>query len=109
LESFGGEHEELFTHQPPPNHHPTNNQPTTHHHPIPTPNPPLQNFEREHKELNMLLFPEVLERVARFDRVLARPGGSLLLCGPSGTGRRSCMTLMAYMHHMEFFSPKMTR
>lgn len=47
--------------------------------------------------------------MARIDRVLSQPGGSLLLCGPSGTGRRSCILLSAYMHHMELYSPKMTR
>ncbi|GFH23299.1 uncharacterized protein HaLaN_20893 [Haematococcus lacustris] len=61
----------------------------------------LKAYEREHKELNMLLFPEVLERIARFDRVLSVPGGSLLLAGPSGAGRRSCALLLAYMHHLE--------
>ena len=50
-----------------------------------------------------------MERIARYDRVLSQPGGSLLLCGPSGSGRRSCMLLAAYMHHLEFFTPKMTR
>ncbi|PNG99310.1 Cytoplasmic dynein 2 heavy chain 1, partial [Tetrabaena socialis] len=51
----------------------------------------------------------VLERVARFDRVLSQPGGSILLCGNSGVGRRSLMLLLAYMHNMEFFTPKMTK
>ncbi|KXZ45909.1 DHC7 protein [Gonium pectorale] len=69
----------------------------------------LKGYEREHKELNLLLFPEVLERVARFDRVLSQPGGSLLLCGNSGVGRRSLMLLLAYMHNMEFYTPKMTK
>nr|BCL66104.1 cytoplasmic dynein 1b heavy chain [Volvox africanus] len=69
----------------------------------------LKGYEREHKELNLLLFPEVLERVARFDRVLSQPGGSLLLCGNSGVGRRSLMLLLAYMHNMDFYSPKMTK
>lgn len=68
----------------------------------------LLSYEREVKELNILLFPEVLERVARFNRVLSQPGGHLLLAGRSGVGRRSTSTLVAFMHHMEFFSPKMT-
>jgi dynein heavy chain 2 len=68
----------------------------------------LLSYEREVKELNILLFPEVLERVARFNRVLSQPGGHLLLAGRSGVGRRSTATLVAFMHHMEFFSPKMT-
>ncbi|GLI62890.1 cytoplasmic dynein 1b heavy chain [Volvox africanus] len=69
----------------------------------------LKGYEREHKELNLLLFPEVLDRVARFDRVLSQPGGSLLLCGNSGVGRRSLMLLLAYMHNMDFYTPKMTK
>lgn len=69
----------------------------------------LKGFEREFKELNMMLFPEVLERIAQYDRVLSNRGGSLLLCGSSGVGRRSCMLLLAYMHLMEFYSPKMTK
>ncbi|GFR50179.1 hypothetical protein Agub_g12346, partial [Astrephomene gubernaculifera] len=69
----------------------------------------LKGYEREHKELKLLLFPEVLERVARFDRVLSQPGGSLLLCGNSGVGRRSLMLLLAYMHNMDFYTPKMTK
>jgi dynein heavy chain 2 len=69
----------------------------------------LKGFEREFKELNMMLFREVLERVAQYDRVLSNRGGSLLLCGSSGVGRRSCMLLLAYMHLMEFYSPKMTK
>ncbi len=55
------------------------------------------------------LLLQVLERLARFDRALSRPGGSLLLAGPSGTGRRSCALLMAYMHYMELFTPKMSK
>ncbi|KAG1663699.1 hypothetical protein FOA52_013267 [Chlamydomonas sp. UWO 241] len=69
----------------------------------------MKSFEREFKELHILLFPEVLARLARFDRVLSQPGGSLLLCGSSGVGRRSCMLLTAYMHTLEFVSPKMTK
>jgi dynein heavy chain 2 len=52
---------------------------------------------------------QVLERIARYDRVLSQPGGSLLLTGPCGSGRRSVSLLMAYMHHLELFTPKMTR
>ena len=44
---------------------------------------------------------QVLERVARLDRVLSRPGGAALLCGKSGVGRRSVLRLLAYMHHLE--------
>ena len=68
----------------------------------------LLNFEREFKELNMILFPEVLNRIARFNRVLSRPGGSLLLVGRCGVGRRTCLTLSAYMERLELVSPHVT-
>ena len=68
----------------------------------------LLSYEREVKDLNIILFPEVLDRVARFNRVLSQPGGHLLLAGRSGAGRRSSASLVAHMQHMEFFSPKMT-
>eukprot|EP00899_Mesostigma_viride_P029629 jgi/Mesvir1/9851/Mv22388-RA.1 len=68
----------------------------------------LQAYERENKDLNMLLFPEILERIAKFDRVLSQPGGSLLLNGMSGVGRRTTALLVAHMHRMDAFSPNMT-
>jgi dynein heavy chain 2 len=68
----------------------------------------LVSYEREIKELNILLFPEVLQRVARFNRVLSQPGGHLLLAGKSGVGRRTTCSLVAHAHAMEFVSPKMT-
>jgi hypothetical protein len=51
----------------------------------------------------------VLLRMVRFDRVLSRPLGSLLLVGHSGVGRRSTVTLAAYMHRMELVTPSMNR
>lgn len=69
----------------------------------------LKQFEREAKDLGLLLFPEVLQRVAALDRVLSLPGGSVLLCGRAGVGRRSATSLVAYIHHMDMFSPALTR
>jgi len=69
----------------------------------------LQAYEREIKELDILLFPEVLERIARFDRALSVPGGSMLLCGCAGVGRRTTVTLVSYMHRLEMFTPAMGR
>ena len=47
--------------------------------------------------------------MARVDRVLTTPGGSLLLAGRSGVGRRTAVTLVAHMHQMTLFSPKISR
>ena len=68
----------------------------------------LKQYEREHKELGLLLFPEVLQRVAILDRALSVPGGSMLLCGRSGVGRRSATSLVAYIHNLELFTPAIT-
>lgn len=66
-------------------------------------------YEREFKALGMLLFPEIVARLARLDRVLSAPGGSALLIGRPGVGRRTCVTLACYMHDMEVLTPRMGR
>ena len=65
-------------------------------------------YEREERELHILLFPEVIANMSRLDRVLSKEGGSLLLVGRSGVGRRTCTSLIAYMHRMQFFSPNVS-
>ena len=69
----------------------------------------LVRYEREERALNIVLFPEILDHVSRIDRVLSKPGGSILLVGRSGVGRRSATALVAHMHGMQFFSPSVTR
>ena len=64
---------------------------------------------REHHELDILLFHEVLDHIARVDRVLTSPGGSLLLSGQSGVGRRTAVSLVAHMHQLELFTPHISR
>jgi len=44
-----------------------------------------------------------------FERVISQPAGHLMLVGRSGVGRRSLLTLAAYMHDMEVFTPCVTR
>jgi dynein heavy chain 2 len=66
-------------------------------------------FEREMKDLNIQLFPEVLEHVSRIDRVLSNAGGHLLLVGKSGVGRRSAVQLTAFANNMKMFSPNISR
>ena len=69
----------------------------------------LVMYEREHKELGLVLFPDVLETIARIDRVISEPGGHILMAGRSGVGRRSCLTVAAYLLRLELISPQMTR
>lgn len=69
----------------------------------------LMYYEREETELNLLLFPEVLQNVARFDRVLSSGSGQLFLIGRSGVGKRTLTLLVAYMLRYRVFSPAVTR
>ena len=64
---------------------------------------------REHIELDIFLFHEVLDHMSRVDRVLTCPGGSLLLSGQSGVGRRTAVKLVAHMHHLELVTPHISR
>ncbi|OQS05963.1 dynein heavy chain [Thraustotheca clavata] len=66
-------------------------------------------YEREEKELHMLLFEEILDHLAVVDRSLSELGGALLLIGYSGVGRRTATTLIAHMLGYKFFTPTLTR
>ncbi|XP_058542508.1 cytoplasmic dynein 2 heavy chain 1 isoform X7 [Neofelis nebulosa] len=69
----------------------------------------LIHYGRDNQMLDILLFQEVLEYVSRTDRVLSCPGGSLLLAGRSGVGRRTVTSLVSHMHGAMLFSPKISR
>lgn len=66
-------------------------------------------YSRDNKELDLLLFGEVCDFVSRVDRVLSRPGGSLLLAGRSGVGRHTATQLVSHMHGWTLFTPKVSR
>ena len=69
----------------------------------------LMRYEREFKQLNIFLFTDVVQRIARIERALSNPGGCLLLNGPSGVGRRSAVTLAAYALRLEMVTLRMGR
>ena len=64
---------------------------------------------RDTKEIDYLVFNEVLDNVARLDLVLTEPGGSLVLAGRSGVGRRTAAMLVAHMHQVNIITPKVSR
>ncbi|XP_055023019.1 cytoplasmic dynein 2 heavy chain 1 [Boleophthalmus pectinirostris] len=66
-------------------------------------------YSRDNRELDLLLFREVCDFVSRVERVLSRPGGSLLLAGRSGVGRHTATCLVSHMHGYTLFTPKITR
>ncbi|NXK72907.1 DYHC2 protein, partial [Amazona guildingii] len=67
------------------------------------------HYGRDKKEIEILLFHEVLSYMSKVDRVLSFPGGSLLLAGQSGVGRRTVTSLVSHMHGAVLISPKISR
>ncbi|XP_037092634.1 cytoplasmic dynein 2 heavy chain 1-like [Pollicipes pollicipes] len=65
------------------------------------------HFVAEQYDLDMFVFREVLETIARVERVLSSPGGSLLMAGRSGVGRRTAVGIAACMLGAKQVSPKM--
>lgn len=49
----------------------------------------MRAYEREFKELNVHLFDDILDFIAFCERTLSQPGGSLLLAGRPGVGRKT--------------------
>ncbi|XP_069942834.1 cytoplasmic dynein 2 heavy chain 1 isoform X1 [Cherax quadricarinatus] len=68
----------------------------------------VQQYSREKQELNLLIFTEVLEAMARVDRILTSPGGSFLMAGRSGVGRRTAVFVIANFHNIRVVSPAMS-
>jgi dynein heavy chain 2, cytosolic len=57
----------------------------------------LMYYEREEKELGMLLFPEILNNIARIDRVLSRQVADREEEGRGGGGLTMMMMMMMMM------------
>jgi dynein heavy chain 2, cytosolic len=66
-------------------------------------------YEREERDLNMLLFAESLEHISRVDRVLSSASGHLLLVGKCGVGRRNAVTVATYMLGYHLITPAISR
>ncbi|KAJ3130163.1 Cytoplasmic dynein 2 heavy chain 1 [Nowakowskiella sp. JEL0407] len=69
----------------------------------------INSYERDVKDLNLCLFPEMLETIGRVERVLSQPGGSLLLPGRPGVGRSSAVSVAAHMLGFQVISPSVGR
>ena len=69
----------------------------------------LNAYARDSKEVDYLIFKEVLDNIANVDRVLTEPGGSLVLAGRSGVGRRTAVMCVAHTHQVNVFTPKVSR
>ena len=66
-------------------------------------------YRTECRDTDIFFFREILDTIVRCDRVLTTPGGSLLLAGRSGVGRRTAIGVIATMNNIRLFTPKINR
>ena len=64
-------------------------------------------FARENWELDSYTTQELLDLCSRCDRVLSMPGGSLLMAGRAGVGRRNAISIVSALHQAKVISFKM--
>ncbi|UJR10563.1 hypothetical protein I4U23_014763 [Adineta vaga] len=69
----------------------------------------ITRYRSDYRDTDVFIFREILDAIVRCDRVLTTPGGSLLLAGRSGVGRRTAVGIVASMNNMKLFSPKVSR
>lgn len=69
----------------------------------------INRFCHENGPINIVLAPEVLLIGAQLDRALTSPGGSVLLIGEPGSGRRSMSMIIASIHQMRLCTPRITK
>jgi len=69
----------------------------------------ITRYRADYRDTDVFIFREILDTIVRCDRVLTTPGGSLLLAGRSGVGRRTAVGIVASMNNMKLFSPKVSR
>nr|CAD7413402.1 unnamed protein product [Timema cristinae] len=74
-----------------------------------TVNQGILQFGREGQTLDLLVFQEVLDLVARVDRALSVPRGCLLLAGRAGVGRKSAVRIVSALHEAKLHSLKLGR
>lgn len=61
----------------------------------------LKKYGREYQDLALFTVEETIRRLSAVDRKLSTPGGSLLMAGRTGVGRRALVLLTAYIQRLE--------
>ena len=64
-------------------------------------------FARENWKLDTYMTQELMDLCSRCDRVLSMPGGSVLLAGRAGVGRRNAVSIVSALHQAKVVSFKM--
>ncbi|GAB6032228.1 Cytoplasmic dynein 2 heavy chain 1 [Chamberlinius hualienensis] len=57
----------------------------------------ITRYSRENQQLDLIIFPEILQHICRIDRVLNNRPGSAVILGPSGFGRRKILNLTCFV------------
>lgn len=66
----------------------------------------LRSFGEEEFDVELVLFPEVLEHISKIDRVLKQPIGHMLLVGCSGVGKTTLSRFVSWLNGIKIFTIK---
>ena len=69
----------------------------------------IKSYEREYKDLDIILVDELNEMFLQLEKSLSQTEGHVILVERSGTGRKTCWQLICHMLDMKFETPKITR
>lgn len=69
----------------------------------------LMTYERDVRDLDVPIFPELLDQIARIERILGQSGGSVLLAGRPGILYPSIVALAANSLGYKIKTPKVSR
>ncbi|KAJ3270644.1 Cytoplasmic dynein 2 heavy chain 1 [Terramyces sp. JEL0728] len=68
----------------------------------------LQGYERDIQNLELQLYPEMVEQITRIERILGQAGGSLLLAGRPGIPYSKLVTFTSYTYDYKIVCPKVS-
>lgn len=69
----------------------------------------LENYNLDHKPMNLVLFESALDHLTRVYRIIRLPRGNAMLVGVGGSGKKSLTQLAAYCAGYRVFSISLVR